>query len=81
MKNGQKIFYLFGGVAASIFDGKREEESSEKIAEIIREKSDYATAFYEHGVTHPTELMNEYDGFSSFSEIPEDLYKLLQNER
>lgn len=80
MKDGQKIFYLFGGVAVSVFDEKREEESSEKIAEIIKEKSDYSTFFYEHGITHPSELLNEFDGYSAFSEIPEALYKLLQNK-
>ena len=80
MKAGQKIFYLLGGVAVSIFDERKEEESSEGIAKIIKEKSDYATIFYEHGITHPTELMNEYDGWGAFSEIPEELYKLLQNE-
>ena len=81
MKDGQKIFYLLGGVAASIFDEKKEEESNEKIANLIKGKSDYATIFYEHGITHPTELMNEYDGWNAFSEIPEELYKLLQNEK
>lgn len=80
MKDGQKIFYLLGGSAVSTFEERKEEESNEKIAEIIKEKSDYATIFYEHGITHPTELMNEYEGWSAFSEIPEVLYKLLQNK-
>jgi len=78
MKDGQKIFYLLGGVAVRIFDERKEEESSEKIAEMIKRKH-YATTFYEHGITYPTELLNEHEGWNAFSEIPEELYKLLQN--
>lgn len=70
------IFYLFGGVASEFYIEHQDELSAKELAEAIAEM-DFALSVYDE-FSHPSELLVEYDGWSDFVEIPEELYNLLQ---
>lgn len=70
------LYFLFGRSASRAFDESDEGESNESIADRIK-THDYALFFWEEGVTHPLQLVDEYDGYEGYSEITKELYELL----
>jgi hypothetical protein len=79
MKIGQQVFFLFGSEATRFYENLDGSIPLIDVASHIKDECDnFATFFYEHGTTSPSELLIEYDGWEGFCEINEELYKLLQ---
>ncbi len=70
-----KIYFLFGSDATKYyFDNS--DVPLEEVADTIK-RMEHATSMYDFALSHPSELLLDYDGWSGFAEIEEDLYKLL----
>lgn len=70
-----KIYFLFGSEATKYyFDNS--DVPLEEVAETIK-SMEHETCVYDFALSHPSELLSDYDGWSGFAEIEEDLYKLL----
>jgi uracil-DNA glycosylase len=70
-----KIYFLFGSEATKYyFDNS--DLPLEEVAETIK-RMEHATSVYNYVLSHPSELLLDYDGWNGFAEIEEELYKLL----
>lgn len=76
-KDTKHIFFLFGSTATDRHEENVSNATAGELAELLKD-CEYATFFWEEGITHPGELLREYDGYDGYVEISKELYELLQ---
>jgi hypothetical protein len=72
------IYYLFGSDACRVYYNSDGNRSIPDIAKEIS-KHEHGLFIYDNTETHPTDLLNSYDGWGGFAEISKELYIELTN--
>lgn len=71
----KSIYYLFGEEACKVLSEEGKEEFNKRKDEFC-----YDTFEFIVGITHPSDLLDGYDGWRNYAEITEEFFKRLTAE-